>query len=941
MSGISSSMGLFSGIDTQSLISQLLQIEARPKTVIQKRVAQLQGQQAAYLDLNSRLAGLRSSAQKFRISRVFDAAQAVSTDDSVATATAQAGAAVGSYSFMVDRLVNTKQVMSQGFASNSAPAGATSFTFESDAGRLDRDTELALLNGGQGIQRGSIIITDSAGATATVDLSRVATVNEVLDAINSAEGLNVTASVDGDHFVLTDTAGGNAGVRVQSAPGYTTAESLGLARTPTPGETVVNGASVYRLTGTTLLTTLNDANGVRINSTAGSAAFDFKINVTGHPAININLGTVYNSENVATDGRATTVQDVIDRINTATNGLVTASVKSDGSGIQLTSSTGSFTISDDKGAASDLGLSTSSSDVGGVQTIGGSRVMAGLNTTLVRNLLGGAGLGSGELSITTHSGASFDIDLAINGSVSDLMKQVSDATSGAVTLSLDETGTGFKITDNTTGGPSSTLRIAGGGAEYLGIETDPAGVAERSIGGARMQHRYVAESTLLSSLNGGRGIGTGRFELRDSTGRTETVSIDGDSLTIGDIIQEINSRPTLNIRARINDNGDGILIEEADPQTGGTGKIKIRDLSGSVAASLNLNSEAAGEGAENIIDGSFERTVTFNPTDTLQEIVAKVNQKDVGARASLINDGSSAAPFRLSFTSTKSGREGRFTVTSEGLDLGLTTLAEGRDARAFFGSDNPATAVLLTSTTNTLAGVIQGVTVDLKSVSAEPVTINVGKDTEAVRTAVNEFVDAYNGVISKIDSYSMYNAETKTRGTLLGDSLSQQLRANLYSMVQDSPTGVEGEFQYLSQIGVRLNSDGELELDQARLDAALERNPEGVKALFATRVQETRERIEVSPGITVNNTGRDTFSALGIAERLGELASEYLDPIDGFFTQRKNTIDTQILQQRSRIDDIDARISRKQLILEKQFLAMEQALGQLNSQQSALAGLMG
>jgi flagellar hook-associated protein 2 len=941
MSGISSSTGLYSGIDTQSLISQLLQIEARPKVAIQKRVAQLQSQQAAFLDLNSRLGSLRSAAQKFRISRVFDAAGAQSTDDTVAAANASAGAAVGSYTFLVDRLVNTKQVMSRGFSSNAAPIGATSFTFEPEAGRLDRDTELSQLNGGEGIQRGNIIVTDSSGASATVDLSRVASVNEVLDAINAAEGISVTASVDGDHFVLTDTAAGGGGVRVQSAPGSTTAESLGLAHTPTPGETTVTGSSVYRLTGSTLLTTLNDANGIRINSTAGTGARDFSITVAGNPAFNVNLGAVYNSESVLQEGPADTVQEVIDRINAAAGGLATASIKADGSGIQITSTTGSFTVTDVSGAAADLGIAGASADVAGTQTVSGSRVLAGMNSTLVRNIRGGSGLGSGELSITTHSGAAFDIDLSTTGSIADIIEQVNDATGGAVTLSLDNTGTGFRLTDNTTGVPGSTLRVSGGAAEYLGLETVPAGTADAAINGGRMQHRYVSESTLLSSLNGGRGIGNGRFEIRDSTGQTDTITIDDDSRTIGDLIAEINSRPNINIKARINDNGDGIIIEEENPLLGGTQKIKIRDLSGSVADGLNLDFEATGDGAENFIDGSFERKVEFTATDTLDDIVRKVNQTNVGARASLINDGSSAAPFRLSFTSTKSGREGRFTLDAQGVDLGLTTLAEGRDARAFFGSDDPASGILLTSTTNTLTGVIQGVTVDLRSVDTEPVTINITRDTDAVRTAVGEFVTAFNAVVSRIDSLSTYDQETKTRGTLLGDTLSQQLRSNLYAMAQSSPTGVTGQYQFLSQVGVSMNSDGELEIDQNRLDAALERDPDAVKALFAERIQEPRERIEVIPGVTVNNTGRDTFSSLGIAERLGELANNYLDPIDGFFAQRKKNLDTQITQQRERMTDIDARIERKQVILEKQFLAMEQALGQLQSQQSALGGLLG
>lgn len=940
MSGISSSTGLYSGIDTKSLISQLLQIEARPKTVIQKRVAQLQTQQAAYMDLNSRLSTLRSASQKFRISRVFDAARAVSSDDSVIAATASPGAAVGSYSFMVDRLVSTQQMMSRGFSSNAAPVGAESITFEGSEGRLDRDTELSQLNGGQGIQRGKIMMTDSRGQTATIDLSRVASVNEVLQAINSAENLDITASVEGDRFVLTDTGGGTGGIRVVSEPGGQTAETLGIAHAPVPNEQRFSGTSVYRLGGNTSLSTLNDGNGIRINTSTGMTAKDFTITVNGGTPISVNLGGVYDSASVLQDGPASTVQDVIDRINSAGGGAVTASVNSSGTGIQLSSTEGPIVVADISGAAADLGITGTSTNVGGTQVLSGKRVLAAMNSTLVKNILGGSGLSSGELSITTRSGEAFDIDLNTSGSISDLMQQVSDETGGRVTLSLDRTGTGLTLQDHTTGAPGATLRVSGGAAEYLGLETDPAGTAEATVAGARLQHKYIALSTQVSSLNGGRGIGTGRFEIRDSSGVAQTVQIDGDTRTIGDLITEINSRG-LNIQARINDNGDGILIEERTPSPGATQKIKIRDVSGTIARSLNLDQEATGTGADNKIDGSLERTVKFEAGDTLQDMVTKINKRDVGVRAALINDGSSGSPFRLSFTSSESGRAGQFTLDSKGVDFGAVTLSEGRDARVFYGSNDPAKAVLLSSTTNTLTGVIQGVSIDLKSPNEDLVTVNISQDTDSIRTAVGDFVKAYNEVISKIDSYSMYNAETQTRGTLLGDTLTQQMRSTLYSIVQGSPTGVTGEFQNLAQVGVRLNSDGVLEVNEDRLNEAIDRDPDAVKALFSARVQNPRESVEIMPGVRVNNTGRDTFSSLGLAEKLAEAAQNYLDPIDGFFAQRKKTMEAQITLQKSRIKDIDSRIERKQMVLEKQFLAMEQALGQLQNQQAALGGLLG
>ncbi|MCX5689420.1 MAG: hypothetical protein NTV94_06475, partial [Planctomycetota bacterium] len=71
MGGITSSVGIFSGIDSGKLIEQLLAIEARPKTLAQKRMVQIQGQQAAYLDISSRITAIKNSAAGFRENKTF------------------------------------------------------------------------------------------------------------------------------------------------------------------------------------------------------------------------------------------------------------------------------------------------------------------------------------------------------------------------------------------------------------------------------------------------------------------------------------------------------------------------------------------------------------------------------------------------------------------------------------------------------------------------------------------------------------------------------------------------------------------------------------------------------------------------------------------------------------------------------------------------------
>ncbi|MGE3108452.1 MAG: flagellar filament capping protein FliD [Phycisphaerales bacterium] len=942
MSGISSNTGLISGIDTNSLINQLLSLEARPRVTYQRRVAQLQQQQAAYLDLNSRLGTIRSAATAFNTQRLFAAARAASSDEDVLTATARTGAAPGSYSFIVDRLVTTQQDLSRGFVDRATtPLGLTSLTLEGDEGRLDRDQQLASLNGGTGITRGGIQIKDASGATAVIDLSRVSTVNEVIDAINSAEGIDVTASVEGDHFVIRNNAAGAQGLTVRNHNGSSTASSLGIEHATDDGQTTVTGSAVHRVAAGSLIQSLNDGNGIRITNSVGSGAKDFTITVSNGVdpprTIDVYLGEVLGAGGAVTTPRATTVQNVVDRINAA--GLdagtqyLSASISADGSGLTLSAAAGFniTTVADTSGAAADLGIASASN----AQTLTGRRVIAAINSTLTGNLLGGAGLSDGYIEFKLRDGSTLDTTLATSGSVSDILSQLNAISPSKLRASLDETGTGFVLTDLTTG--SDTFGITGGAADSLGLggAPDASGAVIRSD---RLQHRYISLGTALSSLNGGSGVGTGRFTITDSSGLRATVDIANDSRSVGDVIQEINSR-NINIRARINDNGDGILIEERDPLTGGSVKIKVQDDSGSVASNLRIAGEAADNDTHNFIDGSFERVVQLAPADTLESVVSKINQARAGVSATIINDGSSTAPFHLSLTSTQSGRAGRFTVASAGADLGLSRLSTGTDARVFFGSGDPASAVLLQSSTNQVDNVISGVTIDLHTVSASPVTVNVSTDTAAIEDGINAFITAYNALIDRVKTLTAYDAETQRAGTLLGDSTVEQIRQDVFRTVTGPPDAVSGPYQNLSQIGIGFSRTGQLELDAERFRAALAENPDAVRDLIAAREQRTPEPEEIRPGVFVNNSSPSEFTSLGIFEKMGKIVEKYTDRIDGVLSRRKTTLDQQIRAQNTRISDLDERLERRRAALQRQFQSLESTLAQLQSQQSALGSL--
>lgn len=958
MSGIQTGTGYFSGIDTRSIIEQMIAAESRPKQLAQRRVAQLQIQQGAYLDLNSKLQALQTAAGAFRTNKTFRSKLATSSNKDVLGATADTTAAPGVYGFLVDRLVTSQQLLSRGFADRDTTGiGASSVTIEPARARLDSDVSLAELNDGQGIQRGRIVVTDSANRSATVDLSRVTTVQEVLDAINGNGVAQVTASVVGGRFVVRDNTSETSAPTVADATGSTTATSLGLTTGSTTSGGTRTGATVYAINRNTTLASLNDGNGVQLRNVVGEDAYNFMVRVTDGgttTSVRVNIGDVYRLHDGGfekTASRVSTVGGVIDRINAALSAAgvsnVSASISAEDGAIRIADGGGTRTIEiaeNGSNTARDLGILTSAP----ATAITGRRVLAGLNTSLASSLNGGRGIsGDGHLDITTRDGSTFSVTLGLGASMSDLASQIESATGGKLRVGLTTSGTGLLVRD-TTGSTASNLIITGTAdadtAASLGISTGAAGVASATITGTNLQKQYVSASTLLADNPLRRTVGTGKIRITDSVGANMEVNVTDTIATFFDLTKLINDMASargLKVRARINDRGDGLTVEEDNTSTpAGTQKIKVEDVNGGVARALNFAGEATGLNASNRIDGSFERTITLSAADTLQAVMTKINQAGAGVSASLVRDGNGATSNRLSLSATGSGRAGRFVIDTGSFDLGLSTVDAGEDARVFFGSSDPARGIAVTRSSNSFDDVIAGVKLDAKQVSATPVTISVADDTDSMVSAVSGFVDAFNAVADRIAALTKYDPDTKKAAALVGDGTALELRSALYAAVQAPALAVNSRFTRLAEVGITVGKGGRLELNADRLRQALATDREGVENLLATRVQVTDTSTEIAPGIRVRNPNADDrFSSLGVASQLENLAKRYVDTTSGVLVVRGKGIDSQIKLQNDRISFFDDMLDRRRTQLERQFASMESTIGQLQTQSASLGSL--
>ncbi len=911
MGTISSGVGLISGIDTAALVDQLMQIEARPRQLVERRVQTLQSQKSGLLDVNARLLSLKTSADAFTDDTRFGAKRAASTAQSVLTASADKDAALGTYSFTVSRLVSTHQMITRGFADTDTTTmgQASTVRVESGQARLDRETELADLNGFQGIERGSIRITDRSGNAATVDLSRAVTVDDVINEINNASGVSVTASIDGDKLRITDNTGSTASnLIIANVGSKQTATSLGIAGNSGGGDTIT-GQQINSLAATTTLSSLNDGRGVRVR---GTGINDFSID-DGTSSFNVSLAD------------ASTVQDVIDAINDAAgNGSVTASIAADGVSLQLAGDAAiTVTALNGSKAAADLGV-----EGAGGATVDGDRLIAAINSKLVRNLSGASGVAFGAVTFDTGSGAQA-VDLSTARSFSDVIDQINDAGIG-VTASLNAAGNGLEISaDN---GQSLTIAdLSGNLAQTFNLAgTHSDGVVD----GGDLDFAYINENTRLDSLNGGKGVASGSFLITDSTGESATVDLSQGEKTLAQVISEINSRP-IGVTAAINDTGDGLILTDT---AGGALDLTVTESGSTTARDLGiLGTDDDGDGR---IDGSLEKSVEIDADDTLQDVADKLNAASVGLTATLINDGSSTTPFRMSITSDNSGRSGRVTFDDGGLGLGADTLVEGRDAVAFFGSADPADAVLLTSSTNSLTNTIEGVSIDLISTSESPVEVTISRDTEQIVDAVEKFVKDFNGVMDRIGQLDSFDSETQERGLLLGDPTLATVRRQLLNTVTSGFGDVSGQFTRLSEVGVTIGSESKLVFDEAKLREAISTDLAAVTELFSLKTEQAASAQQITDGVTIPGDGT-VVTAKGVGATLDATLDLLTDSISGIVTNAADNFDSQIELANDRIEQLNELLASKRQRLEREFAAMENALAQMQSQQSALQSLAG
>jgi flagellar hook-associated protein 2 len=358
------------------------------------------------------------------------------------------------------------------------------------------------------------------------------------------------------------------------------------------------------------------------------------------------------------------------------------------------------------------------------------------------------------------------------------------------------------------------------------------------------------------------------------------------------------------------------------------------------------------------INGSEE--ITIDPTkESLNDIINKINSN---TNVSAFYDDTNK---KLSFVSKETGlvngpeKNGQYIIFDDISGNFLNTIAQvstlGANKTAATNAAVTINGLPTTRTSNTFK--VNGIDITLNKAGGGTAVIEPKTNTNEIMDSIKTFVSDYNDILKNLQdkttetkdrSYTPLTREQRTSlsesqiekweeraktGMIRGDGIVNGIVSQLRSTVTGFVDTGDSKIRSLSDIGITTGQyyeNGKLYVEnEDKLRAAIERNPEAVKALFTQ---------DEKPGAS--------SSTVGIAERMYSSLKLGLDKLTAKAglantTFDSSTISLQITQVSKNISLTEKRLQDMEDAYYVKFAAMESAMNRYNSQSQYLANQFG
>jgi len=433
-----------------------------------------------------------------------------------------------------------------------------------------------------------------------------------------------------------------------------------------------------------------------------------------------------------------------------------------------------------------------------------------------------------------------------------------------------------------------------------------------------------AQGTEYTSGAFGSGVSVGvngKFTINANNNGTPTpIEINvTDSMELQDIADEINT------------NAAGVSASVVSD------KLVISSAA-TTAYSFSISyDESSDSGFAETLGLTETQSAANNPT--IRDLQDAINKADAGVVASIMYDGTD---YRLMVSSKETGLANKFLFGGSlaGTELDFF-VPDGQDAR---DAELTLNGVDITSSSNTVKDVVEGVTLYLNNVSKitgytndptpkpiyETTRLDVQVDNDAVISAISEMISAYNAVTGYINYQFTYNTSTQSSGVLAGDWTLRNVQSKLQSIISSGAMPAGSDYKSINQLGISYNKDGSLSLDESKLRAALDDNFDAVTQFFL--------------GYEISDGSGGTTRAGGVFTNLGEALKGLTDPLKSPIQNAMQGVNSNISELQKTIASYELRLQAREDMLYAQFSAADEALRTMQitmaSLNSSLASLL-
>ncbi len=343
--------------------------------------------------------------------------------------------------------------------------------------------------------------------------------------------------------------------------------------------------------------------------------------------------------------------------------------------------------------------------------------------------------------------------------------------------------------------------------------------------------------------------------------------------TFQDAIKDLASNTGFQARSSSSSNKDAFTVTATDTASTGNFNVNVTGLSAAHTLATPADDANYSFSSPNAVVGTGTLTFKFGTTaftespfaytftqnadkatqsitidstnNTLEGVKDAINDANIGVSASIVKDGDE---YRLAFVSADTGAANSLQITVDDSGDTIDTDQSGLSRLAFHGNgandythlkQTAAAAdaaltingIAISSASDTIADVIDGVTIDLVAVGTG--TLSVSQDQSAATKAVDGFISAYNELIDTVNSLSSYDAENQQAGILLGDTTLRNITDQLRNVLRDPVEGLGGAYDSLANAGITTDANGKLVKDSTKFQKVLDNNFDSVAKLFS------------------------------------------------------------------------------------------------------------